>query len=523
MADGKSLTAEGKPAPASLPPRTLALILGPTLALIVFLLLPEQYRDGKGGMIAFTPVGRATLAVAVWMAVWWLTEAVHIAVTALLPIALFPLFGIAGIDKATTPYASDVIYLFFGGFVLAAAIQRWGLDRRLAYSTLRLVGTRADRVVAGFIITTAFVSMWVSNTATAAMMVPIAIAVINLLLKKRTGKTLAEGGLPADAVGERKFALALLLGVAYGASIGGIGTIIGSPPNGILVKFIAQNYQVEVGFARWFQVGMPVVILMLPAAYLLLTKVLFRNGIGEIEGGDEWVRQELNTLGPLSRGERTVLCVFAVTVFLWITRPLLAKISVAGVAPFAGLSDTGVAMVAALALFIIPVDPARGVRAIDWTAVRDLPWDVLLLFGGGLSLAAAIQANGVADLIGAATQGFGGWPLVALVLAIAAITTFSSELTSNTAQVATMLPLLAAVAPSLDVHPVLLLVPCTLAASAAFMMPVGTPPNAIVFGTGLITIPQMCMAGFWLNLCGIVVITAVTYFVVVPMVAVPAG
>jgi sodium-dependent dicarboxylate transporter 2/3/5 len=276
---------------------------------------------------------------------------------------------------------------------------------------------------------------------------------------------------------------------------------------------------VEVSFARWFQIGMPVVAIMLPLAWLLLIKVMFRSHIGEIEGGREWVRQELKGLGPLSRGECAVLCVFAVTVILWITRPLLAKVSIAGVAPFAGLSDTGVAMLAAVALFVVPIEPSRGIRTVDWATVRELPWDVLLLFGGGLSLAAAIQANGVADLIGAATQGFGGWPLLALVLAVATITTFSSELTSNTAQVATMLPLLAAVAPSFDVHPVLLLVPCTLAASAAFMMPVGTPPNAVVFGTGLLTIPQMCRAGFWLNLCGILTVTAVTYFLVVPLVA----
>lgn len=498
--------------------RRIALLLGPLLALATYYLLPEQYSDAKGGMAAFSPTGRATLAVTVWMAIWWVTEAVHIAITALLPIAVFPLLGIAGIDKATAPYASDVIYLFFGGFVLAAAIQRWGLDRRIAYLTLALIGTRADRVVAGVMFATAFVSLWVSNTATAAMMVPIVVAVINLVLKSRTGKTLTEhGGIPADARGERNFALALLLGVAYGASIGGIGTVIGTPPNGILVRFIAQHYGIEVSFARWLAIGMPVVALMLPVAWLLLTKVMFRSRIGEIEGGREWVRQELKRLGPLSRGERATLAVFGVTAALWITRPFLAKLSFAGIAPFAGLTDAGIAMLAALALFMIPVEPARGVRAVDWSTVRELPWDVLLLFGGGLSLAAAIETNGVADLLGAATQGLGGWPVPAIVLAVAALTTFSSELTSNTAQVATMLPLLAAIAPSLGVHPALLLVPCTLAASAAFMMPVGTPPNAIVFGTGLLTIRQMCKAGFWLNLCGIVIVTAVTYVVVIPL------
>jgi len=507
-------------APGSFSPRIrrIALLAGPLLALLVYALLPGQYGDGKGGTAVFSAAGRATLAVTVWMATWWVTEAVHIAVTALLPITVFPLLGIAGIDKATAPYASDVIYLFFGGFVLAAAIQRWGLDRRIAYGTLALVGTRADRVVAGFMLATAVLSMWVSNTATAAMMVPIALAVVNLTLRQRTGRTLAEhGGIPADSPGDRNFALALLLGIAYSASIGGIGTLIGSPPNGILARFVVQNYGIEVSFVKWLKVGLPVVALMLPAAWLLLTKVMFRSGIGEIEGGREWVRQELAALGPLARGERVTLAVFGATVVLWVTRPLLAKASLGGAVPFAGLSDAGIAMLAAVALFIVPVDPAHGVRAVDWIAARELPWDVLILFGGGLSLAEAIQANGVADLLGAATQGFGGWPVLAVVLAVAALSTFASELMSNTAQVATMLPLLAAVAPGVGVHPALLLVPCTLGASAAFMMPVGTPPNAIVFGTGLLTIPQMCKAGFWLNLLGVAIVTAVTYLLVIPM------
>jgi sodium-dependent dicarboxylate transporter 2/3/5 len=323
--------------------------------------------------------------------------------------------------------------------------------------------------------------------------------------------------MPADHPGDRNFAMALMLGIAYGASIGGIGTLIGSPPNGILARFIVQNYGIEVSFAKWLKVGMPVVVLMLPVAWVLLTKVLFRSGIGEIRGGREWVRQELAALGPLSRGERTTLAVFLMTVVLWVARPLLAKVSLGGAAPFAGLSDAGVAILAAMALFVVPVDPERGVRAVDWAAAAKLPWDVLILFGGGLSLAAAIETNGVADLLGSVTQGFGGWPVLLVVLAVAAISTFASELMSNTAQVATMLPLLAAVAPGLGVHPGLLLVPCTLGASAAFMMPVGTPPNAIVFGTGLLTIPQMCKAGFWLNLLGVAIVTAVTYLLVLPM------
>lgn len=509
------------PGSFSLRIRRLALIAGPAFGLLVYLLLPDSYLEAGGGSAPFSHAGRATVAVATWMALWWVTEAVHIAVTALLPIALFPVLGIAGIGAATAPYASDVIYLFFGGFVLAAAIQRWSLDRRIAYGTLALVGTHADHVIAGFMLATAVLSMWVSNTATAAMMIPIALAVINLVLKQRSGRTLEEhGGIPVDDTADRRFALALLLAVAYSASIGGIGTIIGSPPNGILVRFVVQTYGHEISFTDWLLIGQPVVVLLLPAAWLLLTKVLFRSGIGEIEGGREWVRRELSTLGPLSRGEQATLAVFGTTLALWITRPLLAEFEVAGVAPFAGFSDAGIAVLAAVALFVIPVDPARGVRAMDWESASRLPWDVLILFGGGLSLAAAIDANGVGALLGTVTSGWGGWPIVAVVAAVAALTTFSSELTSNTAQVATMLPLLAAIAPGAGVPPELLLIPCTLAASAAFMMPVGTPPNAIIFGTGLITIPEMCRAGFWLNLCGVAIVTAVTLLVVAPLLAV---
>lgn len=511
---------EAASVPGSFSPRTqrLALLLAPLVAIAVYFLLPEHYTDTNGRVQPFSHAGRATLAVTCWMAIWWVTEAVHISITALLPIALFPLLGIASIGQATAPFASDVIYLFLGGFVLAAAIQRWSLDRRLAYGTLALVGTHADRVIGGFMLATAFLSMWVSNTATAAMMVPIALAVVNLVLRARTGKTLAEhGGIPRDDTGDRNFALALMLAIAYSASIGGIGTIIGSPPNGILVRFVAQSYGHEISFIDWMKIGVPVMVLLLPVAWILLTKVLYRSGIGEIEGGREWVRRELRALGPLSYGERVTLAVFGVTVFLWVGSGWLTQLTIGGVRPLAGLSDSGIAILAAIALFVIPVDRARGVYAMDWATARTLPWDVLLLFGGGLSLAAAIQSSGVADLLGTLTQGWGGWPVLAVIVAVALLTTFSSELTSNTAQVATMLPLLAAIAPSLGVHPALLLIPCTLAASAAFMMPVGTPPNAIVFGTGLLTIPQMCKAGFWLNLCGVAIVTAVAYAVVMPM------
>jgi sodium-dependent dicarboxylate transporter 2/3/5 len=500
--------------------RRFGLAAGPVLALALYFVLPAEYRDAADKAVPLGHATRATLAMLVWMAVWWMTEAVEIEVTSLLPIVTFPMLGIMPLAKTTANYGSDVIYLFLGGFVLAMAIQRWGLDRRIAFQTLKWVGTRPAAIVGGIMAATAFISMWVSNTATAAMMVPIALSIIDLSLTRRTGKTLVEhGGIPQDDVDDRNLALSLLLGVAYAASIGGLGTIIGSPPNGIFVRFYAQTYGIEVSFLKWMLVGIPVMLLFLPLAWFINARVLFPMRIGEIEGGRAWVRDEIKKLGPLNRGERATMAVFAVAVFLWVFRPLLAGIKVGGIAPLANLSDAVIAVAAAIALFIIPVDRERRLFVSDWNSAVRLPWGVLILFGGGLALAAATEANGVGQFIGSLARGFSGWPVMAVVFVVVALMVFMSELTSNTAQVATMLPILAALAPVLGVPPGLLLLPSTIAASCAFMMPVGTPPNAIVFGTGLVRMPQMMRAGIWLNLTGILLITGLTYLLIGPVLA----
>jgi sodium-dependent dicarboxylate transporter 2/3/5 len=286
-----------------------------------------------------------------------------------------------------------------------------------------------------------------------------------------------------------------------------VATIIGSPPNGIAVRFVEQTYGRDLSFADWLRLGGPFTLIFLPIAWVLVTRVLFRADIGEIAGGRQHFDEEYRKLGPFTRGEAIVLAVFAVTAFLWIASPLLKGLSVGGVAPLAGLSDAGIAMLAATALFLIPVDRARGTRAMDWATARRLPWGVLVLFGGGLTLAAAIEANGVSAFIGNSSRALAGLPPLLLLLAITTMTVFLSELTSNTAQVSTMVPVLAAMAPALGMNPYVLILACTLGASSAYMMPVGTPPNAIVFGTGLVRLPQMMKAGFWMNLAGIVVIT----------------
>lgn len=476
--------------------RQAGLILGPLLAVLCYALLPETYTKAQGQPALLSHAARATLAMMLWMALWWMSEAVPIEATALLPIVLFPLQGIASLAAAAAPYASDIVFLFLGGFVLAAAIQRWGVDRRIAWSVLRVTGARQDRIVAGVMAVTAFLSLWVSNTATAAMMLPIALAII-------AAADVHQGERNSD------FGIALLLSVAYAASLGGIGTLIGSPPNGIAARFITQTYGREFSFLDWLAIGLPVMLIMLPLTWLLLTRVLFRVHGQSVARAGALAANELSRLGPMSRGARATIAVFAITVLLWTTRPWLVQIQLGGQAVLSGLTDAGIAVGAALALFLLPA--GDGTRVMHWDNAATLPWGVLILIGGGLSLAAAIEANGAAQFIASGAAHLGGWPVLALVLVVVAATVFLSELTSNTAQVAIMLPILAALAPGLGVDPMLLILPCTLAASCAFMMPVGTPPNAIIFGSGLISIARMCKTGVWLNLVAIVVITLMCY------------
>jgi len=473
------------------------LVAGPVLAGLVYLSLPTIYRTVAGEVVSFGDAGRATAAVAVWMAVWWISEAIPVYATALLPLALFPTLGVATIDAAAAPYGHELIFLFMGGFVIALAMERWGLHRRIAFRVLAVVGDRATRMVGGFMFASAALSMWVSNTATAVMMLPIALSVVRL----------------AGDDEEGRFRIALLLGVAYGCSIGGIGTLIGTPPNLFLASYARSELGIEISFVRWMAFGVPLVVCFLPAAWWLLTRFLYPLGDRRIEGGRESVRRALADLGPLSRGEGITLTVFAVTAAAWIARPLLVKLAWG---PLAGLTDTGIAIVAALSLFCIPVDARRRVFAMDWeTAVR-LPWGVLLLFGGGLSLSAAIRHNGVGDFIGSQFAGLGALPGVVLVVAIITLTVLLTELTSNTATTATLVPILAALASGLGSEPLLFIVPAAVAASCAFMLPVATPPNAIVFGSGHVSMSQMIRAGLWLEIIGIVLITSLTYALAIP-------
>jgi sodium-dependent dicarboxylate transporter 2/3/5 len=486
---------------------------GPLLAILVYSVLPETFQGLQGEAVTFTHAGRITAALAAWMATWWMTEAIPVYATALLPLAVLPLGKASSVREAAAPYGHELIFLFMGGFILALSMQRWNLHRRFAFSVLRLFGTRPRRLVAGFMVVTAALSMWVSNTATTIMMLPIAMSVVRFLRRAD------------DDSGERissndNFTICLLLGIAYAASIGGIGTLIGTPPNLFLASYVRDNLGTEISFIRWMGVGMPLVAVFLPVVWLLLTRVVFHfpdAGLSEASASAPPVYEDL---GPLSRGEKATFIVFALTALCWSFRPLLIKIGFAGFKPFSGLTDTGIAVVAALSLFVIPVELKKRCFVMDWeTAVR-LPWGLLILFGGGLSLAGAIKANGVGEFVASQVGSFAGFHPVFLVVMVITLLVFLTELTSNTATTVTLVPIFAALAHGMGLHPYFLIVPTAIAASCAFMLPVATPPNAIVFGTGQVSISSMTRAGLWLNLAGIGLITLLTYAVVVPVLGV---
>ncbi len=467
--------------------RSIGLALGP---LVFAAMVASPPPEGLG------PDGWAVAATGVLMAVWWVAEALPLPATALLPVVLFPALGVMPVGSATAPYANPLIFLFLGGFAIALAMERWGLHRRIALGLLRLVGARQDRLVGGFMGATAFLSMWISNTASTVLMLPIALSVIHLLLKDE----------PGERPDETAFPTALLLGVAYGASVGGLGTLIGTPPNALLAGFMAETYGIEIGFGEWMMLGLPLVAVMLAAVWGLLTRVVTRVPGTEIPGARAAIDGRLAELGPPGRGEIMVAAVFATTAALWIFRPLVANLL-----PGILLHDSVIAIAAAVALFALPVRLSEGVFLLDWESARRLPWGVLLLFGGGLSLAAGVTETGLAAWLAAGLGGLGAWPTVALVLAVTALIVLLTELTSNTATAATFLPIVGALAVSIGASPLVLAVPAALGASCAFMMPVATPPNAIVFGSGHVALMDMVRAGVWLNLAAILIITGLVY------------
>ncbi len=458
-------------------------LVGGAAAFVILLFLPAP-----GGL---SSDGWHTAAVAVLMAIWWMTEAIPITATALVPLALFPTLGVLTMPNAAAPYANHLIFLFMGGFLIAGAMQKWDLHRRIALGIISSMGTSPRRLVLGFMTATAFLSMWISNTATAAMMLPIALAVGEMFRPPGEGRY--------------NFGLALMLGIAYSASIGGVATLIGTPPNAVFAAAAKELLNVDIGFLRWMAVGLPVAALFLPLAWLLLVRVLFPPG--ELAGNAASVlADERARLGPPSRGEKSVAVVFVLTALAWVFREpkSFGSLTVPGIQTLApGVQDSTIAVAAALVLFLLPVDWKRGVFALDWRSAKRIPWGVLTLFGGGLSLARAMDQSGLAAWIGNGVAALHMIPSFVLIVLVAALFVFLTEVTSNTATATMAMPVMAGAAAGLGLAPLTLMGTAALAASMAFMLPVATPPNAIVFGSGYLSVPQMARAGFWMNLIAI--------------------
>lgn len=431
-------------------------------------------------------------AAGLWMAIWWATEAIPLPATAMLPLILFQPLGLASIREAAAPYAHPSIFLFLGGFIMALALERWGLHRRIALAVLARTGTEGKRLIAGFMLVCAGLSMWMTNTSTTMMLLPIVLSVIAVL---------REQVQDVDELQQQRFALALLLGLAFSASIGGLGTLIGTPPNALLVGYLADNHGVQISFARWMLVGVPVSLVLLPTAWWLLTCRLFKVEIPASAAVQAHLSNMRRELGPMQRSERRVAIVFACLVAGWMLRVPLQTVF-----GNIGLSDTSIAIAAAVVLFLVPSGDASQRYLMRWEDTSRLPWGVLVLFGGGLSLAAMVDQSGLALWLGESLAPLNGYGVALLMLAAVALTIFLTELTSNLATTATLLPVMGAIALQAGLPPLLLTVPVTIAASCAFMLPVATAPNAIVFSTGRIRVSDMVRAGIWLNVLAIAVV-----------------
>jgi sodium-dependent dicarboxylate transporter 2/3/5 len=442
-----------------------------------------------------SPAAWSVAAVAALMAIWWITEALPLAATALLPIILFPVLGVMSTATTTTSYANHMIFLFMGGFLIAMALQKWNLHKRIALHTIQLVGVSPSRIVLGFMVATAFLSMWISNTASAMMILPIALAVISKLALKNSPVVDAQGKTPA-------FGTALMLGIAYSASIGGVATLIGTPPNAILGGVLENMYQQRISFAAWMGFGVPLSLLMLAIAWFYLTRIAYPVVDQTITETTDIIRKELTALGPMSRQEICVAAVFATVAIGWIIRGLI------DIPGMVDVSDASIAIAGALALFLIPSDFRKKEFLLDWQTAVKLPWDILILFGGGFALAKGFSDSGLTQWVVTQLSILHGTNQLVLVLVVTLVVIFLTEVTSNTATATLILPIMGALAEAVDVQPMSLMVPAAVAASYAFMLPVATPPNAIVFSSRCITVPQMVRAGLWMNLLASIVITA---------------
>lgn len=499
---------EGEPEEYTLRQK-IGLFLG-SILFFIMLIVPTP-----GGM---EPEAQKMAAVALLMATWWMTEAIPIPATSLLPIALFPLLGIMHTKDAAAPYASHLIFLFMGGFIIALAMQRWNLHRRIAMNIIKVVGFSPGRLIFGFMAATAALSAFVSNTATTVMMMPIGLAIIHHVIVEGKKEGLDK---EIDFRPEKfAFGLNLMLGIAYAASIGGIATLIGTPPNTVLAGYLTKTYGYEITFAKWMMVGVPLVLVMLPLCWLWLTRFANPMKLKKVPGGRNLIVEELRTMGAMSTGERWTALVFFLTAMGWIFSKQFGPVVFSDPKL---VTDGTIAMTGALLLFVIPIDWKKNLFVMNWEWASKMPWGVLILFGGGLSMADGFQTTKLANWIGNQVGLMENAPVLILVIAVTTLIIFLTELTSNTATAAMVMPILSAVAIGLGQNPLLLIVPAAIAASCAFMLPVATPPNAIVFGSGYVTIPQMVKSGLGLNIFGIIVTVIVTYLVVIPVFGVDVG
>lgn len=434
------------------------------------------------------------IAVAVLMITWWITEAFPMPAVALVPIVLFPLLNIATTNATAAPYGNEVIFLFMGGFMIGLAIEKWNLHKRIALSIVKLTGTSGNRIVLGFVMATGLISMWLSNTATTMMMFPIAVSVI---------KVIGEG---RDAKDMRNFSLCLMLAIAYASNFGGIATIIGTPPNVAYVSYMNKRFGQEISFFDWMMVCLPIALLLMLSLYFVTVKVLFRNQIASSAETKQLINNELQQLGPMRIPEKRVLVIFLCTALLWITRDLINQLGIVKI------DDNMIAIFGALLLFILPAGKANG-KLLDWSDTKNMSWGILLLFGGGITLANAMEKAGLMDMLGKWISGFSGTDTLMLLVVVVTVSIFISELMSNIAQVIVFAPVVTGIAVAAGINPYVLGVGMTLAASCASMMPMGTPPNAIVFASGHIRMKDMMKAGLVMNIVSIILITLFCYFI----------
>ena len=470
----------------------IGLFLGPLLfALTLIFFNPE----------GLSPEAKGVLASTIWIATWWITEAIPIPAASLLPLVLFPLTGSLDMKTAASAYGDETIFLFMGGFIIALAMEKWNLHRRIAISIIAAVGTNMDRIVLGFMIATGFLSMWISNSATAMMMIPIGLAIIN-----QVADALKNDPSIDTSPKEFAFGKALMLGIAYSASLGGIATLIGTPPNTLLAGAINKMYGIELSFAGWMMFGVPFAWVFIFITWFYLVKFAYPSKLKTLPGGRAVIEREKAALGPASAEEKLVFIVFILAAFAWITRSfLLSKF-------IDGLTDGLIAIIFAIVLFVIPSINRKGDRLMDWQTAVKLPWGILLLFGGGLAIASGFVSTGLSEWVGSQLMGLEGVSVLVMILLVSALVLALTEVTSNTATASMMYPIMASLAVALGIHPYALMIAAAVSASCAFMLPVATPPNAAVFGSGYLRITDMMRAGFALNIFGIILITLSIYF-----------